>query len=133
MRTFSPKSEPFRLSLGERGEMIAWNFLIKKGYKLVEKNYRTRIGEMDVIAEKKGRLVFIEIKTRRTERFGRPEEAVTVQKQRKLFQIASYYLKEKKKENIPISFAVLAVHWPSSGEPEFRLIEDALEQNPLIL
>ena len=122
----SPRPGPFRLSLGDRGEMAAWTFLIKQGYKIKEKNYRCKLGELDVVAEKAGRLVFVEIKTRSEgSGFGRPEESVQVAKQRKLLKLAAWYLKEKKKWGTPVSFDVLAVTWKQAKGPEFRLIPNA--------
>lgn len=122
---FSPLNKPFRLSLGERGEMIAHDYLAKAGFRILEKNYRCKIGEMDVIAKKNSRIVFVEIKTRSQEKFGRPEESVHPQKQKKLLQVASWYLKERKKAEAAVSFAVLSIQLKESGEPEIRLIEDA--------
>ena len=115
----------FRLSLGDRGEMIAWDYLLKHGYKILEKNYRCKIGEIDVVGEKEGRLRFIEIKTRTHAGFGRPEEAVHFFKQKKLIQLARWYLKEKKKKDVPVSFDVVAIMLKGPSAPEIRLIEDA--------
>ena len=70
------KKTPFHLSLGDRGEMIGWAYLQKRGYKIIEKNYRCAIGEIDVITQKGKKLCFVEIKTRTHIRFGRPEESV---------------------------------------------------------
>ena len=120
-----PKQTPFRLTLGERGEMIAWGHLREKGYTLLEKNYRCALGEMDVIARKNGRLVFVEIKTRSSDRFGLPEEAVHSVKQKKLLKLAQWYLKEKKATEKPVAFAVLGILWEEGKEPEIRLIEQA--------
>ena len=122
-----PDPRPFRLTLGERGEMAAWAFLIKRGYKILEKNYRCPLGEIDCIAEKKGRLVFLEVKTRSSEHYGRPEEAVDAVKQRKLLKLAQWYLKEKSKAEASVSFAVVAVERFPSGESGVRLIEDAFQ------
>ena len=105
--------------------MIAWNYLVKQGYRILEKNYRCRIGEIDVVAQKNKRLAFIEIKTRRHTGFGRPEEAVHAAKQKKLIQLAQWYLKDKKKGDVPVSFDVLAITWNSTQDPEMRLIENA--------
>ena len=121
----SPRKEPFDLPLGRRGEMIAWNYLIKQGYKILEKNFRCPIGEIDVIAEKNKRIIFVEIKTRMDDGFGRPEEAVHEAKQKKLTQVAAYYLKQKRKSGTSSGFDVLAILWRVSGEPQIRLIEDA--------
>ena len=120
-------SGPFRLPLGRRGEMVAWHFLTQRGYKILEKNYRCKLGEIDVVAEKKSRTAFVEIKTRRTWDFGRPEESVHAAKQRKLVRLAEWYLREKKKSDSLVSFDVVAVTWKESGEPEIRLIENAFE------
>ncbi len=121
----TPQKKPFHVSLGERGEMIAWSYLRQKGYTLLEKNYRCRIGEIDAIAEKDRRIVFIEIKTRSSSRFGAPEEAVHTRKQRKLLRLAEWYLKEKKWEDKPLAFSVLAIQLKEGQGPEMRLIENA--------
>ena len=52
---------PFHYSFGERGEVIAWDYLMRRGYRIVEKNYRCKLGEIDIIAEKNNRLAFIEV------------------------------------------------------------------------
>lgn len=123
----SPNASPFHFSLGARGEAMACNFLVKKGYQIVEKNYRCRLGEMDVIAKKGNRLSFIEIKSRSGHQFGEPQDAVDARKQAKLMKIASWYLKEKKLGDTPVSFDVIAVMWKKSDIPEIRLIEHAFE------
>lgn len=113
------------LKLGSRGEVLAWGFLKKHGYSILEKNYRTRLGEIDVIAKKTGSIVFIEVKTRRDHQFGRPEESVHWKKRRKLTQVAQIYLQNKKLENRPSRFDVLSITWNGTGEPSFELLEDA--------
>jgi len=113
------------LKLGVRGEALAWNFLRKQGYEIVEKNYRTRLGEIDVVARKQGTLVFIEVKTRRNHRFGLPEEAVDWKKRRKLARVAESFLQTRKLENTPSRFDILSLTWDGVGEPEFVLLEDA--------
>ena len=124
-RKLVPNKKPFRLPLGERGEMVGWDYLRRRGYKILEKNYRTPIGEIDVIAQKDGRIVFLEIKTRSNSSFGRPEESVDTFKQRKLIRIAQWYLKKRKMEEAAVSFDVLAVDWKGNAEPQMRLIENA--------
>ena len=111
--------------LGERGEALAWNFLRKLGYKILEKNYRTRFGEIDLVAQKEGVIVFLEVKTRRDTRFGRPEEAVDWRKRRKLVRIAQAFLQTQGLENRAARFDILSVSWDGRGEPRFSLLEDA--------
>ena len=113
------------LQLGKRGEALAWNFLRKQGYAILEKNYRTRFGEVDVVARKQGVLVFLEVKTRRDSRFGSPLEAVDWRKRQKLSRVAEAFLQEKGLENSPARFDILSVMWDGRGEPQFSLLEDA--------
>ncbi len=124
---FSPRKEAFHLSLGERGEMIAWDFLIKQGFRILEKNFKCAIGEIDVVAERGKKIVFVEVKTRTDHAFGRPEEAVHAAKQKKLIRLAEWYLKAAKKEGAPVSFAVVAVTAGAGAKPEIQLFEDAFE------
>ncbi len=126
----SPKKNLFRVSLGTRGEMLAGEYLRKQDYQILEKNFRCKMGEIDVVAVKAGRLRFIEIKTRSGPGFGRPEESVHPLKQKKLAKLAMWYLKEKKISETSISFDVLAVEWDPSAKPVFKLIEDAFEAAP---
>ena len=81
--------------LGKYGEDIACKFLIKLGYKIIERNYRFGKGEIDIIADDNGTLVFVEVKTRENLNFGPPELAVTKAKQNQIRKIASAYLYEK--------------------------------------
>jgi len=124
----TPNPAPFRFSLGDRGEMAACGFLKEKGYAILEKNYKCKIGEIDVIARRNGRLAFVEVKTRTGTGFGMPQEAVDRKKQEKIFKLAEWYIKEKKLETIPVAFDVVAVLWKEGGAPEMRLITDAYEK-----
>lgn len=74
---------------------MAIEFLKRRGYRIVERNYRTRRGEIDVVCEHRGCIVFVEVKTRKGLGFGRPEEAVDLRKQKKMAEIAVFYLTEK--------------------------------------
>jgi putative endonuclease len=123
----SPRKEPFKMTLGERGEIIAADYLAKQGYKILEKNFRCALGEIDIVAEKSGRLIFAEVKTRTSERFGRPEESVHEIKQRKIVRLAEWYLRAHKIQERPISFLVLAVDWSMPQEPVVRMIENAFQ------
>jgi putative endonuclease len=125
---FGPVKRPFHLSLGERGEMAGWKYLLDQGYKILEKNFRCPLGEIDVIAEKDKRILFVEIKTRSDSRFGTPQEAVTAAKQARLVRLAEWYLQDRKKQNASVSFEVLAVSWDGARSPAFQLIRDAFVQ-----
>ena len=123
-----PHPGPFRSSLGDRGETAARGFLKDHGYEILEKNYKCKLGEIDVIARRRGRLAFIEIKTRTNTQFGLPQEAVDLRKQVKIFEVAQWYLKEKKIEKTPVAVDVVAVLWGEKKAPEMRLITDAFEK-----
>jgi putative endonuclease len=117
--------EPFKLSLGQRGEMLAAAYLVEKGYLIVDRNYRCSLGELDLVAMSDGKLRFVEVKTRSSIDYGYPEEAVDQKKQHKLRQLALLYLKEKNKENDSATFDVLSILWHPKKEPIFKLIQDA--------
>ncbi|GAI75687.1 unnamed protein product [marine sediment metagenome] len=74
-------------NIGRFGENVASKFLKDKGYKIKERNYRTFLGEIDIICESKGNIIFVEVKTRRSDKFGYPEEAVNFIKQRKIIKM----------------------------------------------
>jgi len=95
--------------LGFFGEQRAVKLLKKKRYKIIEKNYKDKIGEVDIIAEKQGFLIFIEVKTRVSDDFGRPAEAVTVAKQRKYRLMAMGYVNRFGYEDTPIRFDVIEI------------------------
>ena len=79
--------------LGLYGEDLACKYLQAKGYVILERNFRCRrFGEIDIVASKAGVLSFIEVKTRRYSRYGKPAEAVTLAKQGKIYRVAQYYL-----------------------------------------
>ena len=77
--------------LGNKGEEIASDILVKNGYKIIDKNYSSRFGEIDIIAIDKDTLVFVEVKTRQSLKFGLPQEAVTPQKIYKIKKTGEYY------------------------------------------
>lgn len=84
-----------RKSLGQDGETLACNYLRKKGYKIIARNYRCKIGEIDIIARHKRTLIFCEVKTRNSREFGEPFEAVNKPKQDRLRYLAQSYLQSK--------------------------------------
>ena len=78
---------------GNIGESLAQNYLLEKGYDILETNYKNKIGEIDIIAKDGNRIVFVEVKARATARFGYPREAVDFRKQQKIKMVANIYLK----------------------------------------
>ncbi len=79
-------------NIGKFGEDVASKYLEAKGYKIKERNYRTFLGEIDIVCEYKGNIIFVEVKTRRSNKFGYPEEAVNFIKQQKIIKNALCYL-----------------------------------------
>lgn len=113
---------------GERGERAAAKFLKRQGYKIVERNYATPWGEIDLVALDGSTIVFVEVKTRKSDIAGRPEEAVTLDKQRRLTNMALSYLKKRKLLGFSARFDVVAVTWPDGlRQPEIRHLRNAFE------
>lgn len=79
--------------VGNSGEEKACEYLINNGYKILRRNFKTKIGEIDIIAKKDNTTVFVEVKCRQSAMFGLPRESVTPYKQRKIRQVATQYLK----------------------------------------
>ena len=91
------------------GEDFAANLLELQGYRILERNFRCRMGEIDLIAEKDGEISFVEVKTRRSARFGMPAEAVGAEKQRRMRRTAEFYLKSHPKQQQTADFQVIEV------------------------
>jgi putative endonuclease len=113
------------MKLGEKGEGVAVKFLRKKGYKIIAQNFKTRIGEIDIIARDGEMLAFIEVKTRESIEYGQPFEAVNRFKKKKIVNVALLYLK-RLKEIPPCRFDVVSIYY-ENGRPEVELITDAFE------
>jgi len=108
-----------RIELGKKGEDIACKFLEKNGYQIVERNYRNRAGEIDIIARDKDDIVFVEIKTKISKDFAQPELSVNPSKQRKIVKTALTYLMVKGIKKTGCRFDVIGI----TGEKEERKIE----------
>ncbi len=115
-----------RQRFGQESESIAARYLKKKGYKILEQNYRNKLGEIDIIARDKGTLVFVEVKARKSSRFGSPKWAVTSKKQRKISMVALYYLKATNQSRIKARFDVVAIS-SSKTNPRIEIIKNAFE------
>ena len=99
----------YKKFLGRAGEVKAGEYLKKKGYKILKTNYKTHIGEIDLIAEDNGTVVFIEVKTRSDDRFGAPSEAVTIKKTQKYYKVAEEFLVRERKTDFPCRFDVIEI------------------------
>ena len=111
---------------GESGESLAAWYLKKCGYKIVEQNYRTPLGEIDIIAKEKKTIVFVEVKSRRSIRYGNPKWAVTPKKQRKISMVALQYLKATRQTDARARFDVVAVI-SNRDEPQIEIVKNAFE------
>ncbi|MBA2375494.1 MAG: YraN family protein [Actinomycetota bacterium] len=109
---------------GERGENAALRYLESLGYTLVERNFQTRCGEIDLILRDGGALVFCEVKLRRSISFGEPAEAVTATKQAKLRIAAEEYLAEREPDYEEVRFDVVGILRRGGGD-EIVHITDA--------
>ncbi len=115
-----------RQRLGRRGEELAVHALSRQGYAIVERNWRTPGGEIDVVAVQGGALVFVEVKTRRTRAFGPPQEAVSPAKQAHLRQAAELYLQSHQGDWTAVRFDVVAITL-TGPTPQIDIIPDAFE------
>ena len=113
-----------RRQLGDAGEDLAAAALKKQGYKILERNYVCPLGEIDLIARQGKTYVFIEVKTRKNDRFGAPQEAVNSTKQRKLRLLADYYLKQKRLGEVDMRFDVVGITMAADG-PRLEIIQNA--------
>ena len=106
--------------LGRRGERLAARYLRRRGYLILERQARDRMGEADLIAFRREELIFVEVKTRRHDRRGRPEEAVDRDKRRRLVAFARRYLSRYGLEELVVRFDVIGIEWPVRGSPRLR-------------
>ena len=117
----------FKKTLGKEGEDRAAQFLAKKGYKILERNYSTRSGEIDLVALHNGEMVFVEVKTRTSDACGAPELAVNPRKQLRMIKAALSYIKYKKLHQMPCRFDVVAI--TTAAENGVELIQNAFEMD----
>ena len=111
---------------GIEGEDIAARALKKKRYKIIERNYRTPAGEIDIIACDKKCLVFVEVRTRGSVEFGLPQETVVARKRKKLCNAARWYLQKERVESNECRFDVVAVIMNQKQKiPQVEIIKDA--------
>ncbi len=118
-----------RQGLGRTGERLAAEALKNKGYSILERNFRCRAGEIDLVAEDKQDLIFVEVKARRGVSFGLPEDALTTRKRRKLMEVASYYLDLHSCFDRSWRIDVVAVQFSVNGKlEEIRIYKHAVSE-----
>ncbi len=112
---------------GKKSESIAAKFLKKNGYKILHRNYRIKIGEIDIIAKENETIVFVEVKSGRTNFAGNPKGGVTLGKQKKISMVALYYLKTMKLLDQKARFDVVSIISNRTDPLEIELIKNAFE------
>ena len=112
---------------GEAAERLAENYLRERGLKLVERNFHSRKGEIDLVMQDGGHLIFVEVRLRRNDHFGSAAESITLTKQRRVINAASYFLQCRRQwRDSPCRFDVLTVSGRS--HEEIGWIRDAFRQ-----
>jgi len=118
-----------RRRLGNRGEEAAARYLSGRGLRILERGYRARCGEIDLIAREGEELVFVEVKTRHSLRFGDPLEAVTETKRRRIIRAASLYLQSTGSWDSPCRFDLVAVRFGPGGAEEVEHVRAAFQSD----
>ncbi len=108
--------EAEHIKTGKLGEAIAKEYLERKGYKMFEQNYKTKYAEIDLVAEKAGQIVFVEVRTKTNEEFGTPEETIGYKKKQKLMRNAQAYVARKKYSG-PYRIDAICIVLPGSEKP----------------
>lgn len=113
--------------LGNKGEDLAVSFLKDKGYHIIERNFYSKAGEIDIIAKDRDTYCFVEVKTRRTQSRGSALESVPDYKKRKLSKMALWYLNSKSLSDVKARFDVVAIQVGERGDPNISLVKNAFE------
>lgn len=120
------KPEPPPDILGQRGENVAAKYLRNQGFKILIRNFRCEVGEIDIIARDDKTIVFVEVKTRADDS-PTPEDQVNDPKRHQITKAAKFYLSRYGIPQPPARFDVVAIVWPSGREPQIRHTTDAFE------
>ena len=97
------------IAIGSCGEDVAIRYLEMRGYRVIAKNFKCRLGEIDIIAEKRDEIIFVEVKTRTNNKFGMPSEAVGKKKALRIRKAAAVYLLCNKRQNAKIRFDIFEI------------------------
>jgi len=124
---------PYKRAIGTKGEQLAVKFLKKRGYKILQRNYRRRKGEVDIVCYDHGTIAFVEVKTRHSDKYGPPELSVTEAKKRQIAKVALQYVAEKKIEGTSLRFDVVSIFYsPNNKHPTITLFKNAFTKNDLV-
>jgi putative endonuclease len=113
----------YKQKLGEMGEKTAVQFLRRKGYRIIARNFSCRLGEIDIIARREKTTVFVEVKTRSSRAFGLPQESITKEKIKHLRRCAQFYIKSHAGSEENFRFDVVSII--SGNCPQIQLIQNA--------
>ena len=116
-----------RVSLGKAGEDYACRELERLGYAILARRFRTRFGEIDIVCRDRGTLVFVEVKARRSTRFGAPAEAVTWHKRRRLVRMAAEYVLQHGIGDATCRFDVVSVLFDGTLRPRLHIVRGAFD------
>lgn len=111
--------------LGKKGERVAVKYLKKLGFEIIECGFKAMRGEIDIIARENDTIVFVEVKTRKTNEFGSPVEAVDSRKQAQIKKIASIYISKRYRKFIPCRFDVVGIIVKEGGDYEISHVRNA--------
>jgi putative endonuclease len=115
-----------RQRFGNANETLAAGLLKTAGYRILVRNFRTGLGEIDIVALRKDTIVFVEVKSCNSDRYGNPKYAVTQKKQRKISMVALQYLKQAAQPHANARFDVIAID-SSGGAPQIEWVKNAFE------
>jgi putative endonuclease len=116
-----------RISLGKLGEDLACEELQRRGYQILDRRFRTRCGELDIIARDGSELVFVEVRARSSGTFGTPFDSVTWQKQHRLSRMAAAYLCSKRLPDLACRFDVVGVTGTAGGPLNIEVVKNAFD------
>jgi putative endonuclease len=115
-----------RQRAGKEGESIAISYLREQGFTILEHNYKTRLGEIDIIVRQRDTIAFVEVKSKKTDGYIHPKYSVTKEKQKRISRVALYYLKATKQTGCKARFDVVTVI-SGFSKPKIDWIQNAFE------
>lgn len=112
--------------LGKKGEDIAVEYLEEKGYQILERNWRLKKAEIDIICTKDNTLIFVEVKTKSYQYFGKPEESIT-QRKEELWVFGAFEYAHRHQHEGEIRFDIISILWGKNTRPEINHFQDVIE------